>query len=94
MNRASWEHPVGLFSYPKEVKRCQENHCAHALTPAVPTSVKDSFVNSTVWRNAASTTNTNAAPMLIVSTAERGNAFVTAMRQSIHSVRCVLRKVG
>ena len=78
----------------EEVKRCRRNRCDPALIPAAPTSVKDSFVNSTVWRNAASTTNTSAAPMLTASTAEHGNASVTAMRRSIPSVRCVSRKVG
>ena len=78
----------GCF-YIRRRDRCPENRCAPALTPAAPTSVKDSFVNSTVWKNAESTTNTSAAPMSTASTAERGNASVTAMRRSIPSVRCV-----
>ena len=78
----------------EEVKRCRRNRCVRALIPAVPTSVRDSFVNSTVWRNAAGTTNTSAAPMSTASTAERGNASVIAMRQSILSVRCASKKVG
>lgn len=82
------------FSYAQGGETMPKKPLRPALIPAAPTSVKDSFVNSTVWRNAAGTTNTSAAPMSTASTAERGNAFVTAMRQSIHSVRCVLRKVG
>ncbi len=85
---------MGLFLCPKEVSKCPSDHSDPALIPAAPTSVKDSFVNSTVWRNAASTINTSAAQMSTENTAERGNASVTAMRQSIPSVRCVSRKVG
>lgn len=84
----------GAFLMPNEVNKCQSDHSDHALTPAVPTSVKDSFVNSTAQRNAVSTTNTSVAPMSTASTAERGNASVTAMRRSILSVRCVWGKVG
>ena len=85
---------MGLFLCPKEVSKCPSDHSDPALIPAAPTSVKDSIVNSTVWRNAANTTNTSAAPMSTASTAERGNASVTAMRQNTLSVRCASRKVG
>ena len=94
MERASWEsNPVGLFLYPKEVSKCPSDHSGPALTPAAPTSVKDSFVNSTVWKNAAGMTNTSAAPMSTASTAEHGNASVTDTRRSIPSVRCASGKV-
>ena len=85
---------MGLFSCPKEVSKCPSDHSDPALIPAAPTSAKDSSVNSTVWRNAENTINTSAVPMSTASTAERGNAFVTAMRQNTLSVRCASRKVG
>ncbi len=87
-------NPVGLFLCPKEVSKCPSDHSDPALIPAAPTCVTDSSVNSTVWRNAESTTNTSAALMSTASTAEHGNASVTAMRRSILSVRCASRKVG
>ena len=69
---------MGLFSCPKEVSKCPSDHSDPALIPAAPTSVKGSSANSTVWRNAANTTNTSVVPMSIASTAEHGNASVTA----------------
>ena len=94
MKRPHGSDPVGLFLCPKKVSKCQNDHSGPAPIPAAPISVKDSFVNSTVWRNAASTINTSAAPMSTANTAEHGNASVTAMQRSIPSVRCASGKVG
>ena len=94
MKRPHGSDPVGLFLCPKEVSKCPSDHSDPALIPAAPTSVKDSFVNSTVWRNAAGMINTNAVQTSIKSTAERGNASATVTLRSIRFARGALMRNG
>ena len=58
--------------------RDPENRCAPAITPADPTSVKDSFENSTVWKNAESTKNLNRYHLVPVihEIVEKGTPFL------------------
>ena len=73
---------------------CQGNPSDRVLSPAVPTCVTDSTARNTAKPHGSSTTSTSVTRKQTKSTAEHGNASVTATHRSIHCAKYVSRKVG
>ena len=74
---------------PKEVKRCQENHSARAVTQVVAAFLTGLTVRNTGRLCGMSTTDTGDLPTATRSTAGLGNESVTAMLLRTLCVRCV-----
>ena len=85
----------GLFLCPEsEVIVCQKVQRSPAHAQAVPISLMDGIVKSTVCRSVASMISMSEVPTLTGSTAELGSVSATAMLQRTLFVRCVSRKAG
>ena len=83
------------FSYAQsEVKECQENLNDRVLIPVAHDLLTEGFVRNTNSKKTNATRSMTETLPYAVDTDALGNASVTAMQHSTHSVRCVNSKAG